>query len=172
MIFSTVNLPRMWETWVGEVMATHSSVLAWRIPWTEEPGGLHSMGLQSFGHNWATKHTHSLSNYLKKEPTGSEGQNQPQKLPCLGLLFPPPFSKERVQPEQPSLAEGTMLLEELPARGSCRHHCSQLDRRFFHGGPSGEHVSMPTAEDEPGPPDFPGITKDLGVLAHAIDSFN
>ena len=35
-------------------MATHSSVLAWRIPWTEEPGGLQSMGLQRVGHDWAT----------------------------------------------------------------------------------------------------------------------
>ena len=36
-------------------MATHSSILAWRIPWTEEPGGLQSMGLQRAGHNLATK---------------------------------------------------------------------------------------------------------------------
>ena len=35
-------------------MATHSSILAWRIPWTEEPGGLQSMGSQRVGHNWAT----------------------------------------------------------------------------------------------------------------------
>ena len=34
-----------------EGMATHSSVLAWRIPWTEEPGGLQSMGLQRVGHD-------------------------------------------------------------------------------------------------------------------------
>ena len=33
-------------------MATHSSVLVWRIPWTEEPGGLQSMSSQRFGHNW------------------------------------------------------------------------------------------------------------------------
>ena len=33
-----------------EGMATHSSLLAWRIPWTEEPGGLQSMGLQRVGH--------------------------------------------------------------------------------------------------------------------------
>jgi len=32
-------------------MATHSSILAWRIPWTEESGGLQSTGLQRFGHN-------------------------------------------------------------------------------------------------------------------------
>ena len=50
------NLPAMQETWVQslvrdnpleEGMETHSSVLAWRIPWTEEPGGLQSMGSQS-----------------------------------------------------------------------------------------------------------------------------
>ena len=35
-------------------MATHSSVLAWRIPWTEELGGLQSMGSQRVGHNWVT----------------------------------------------------------------------------------------------------------------------
>ena len=37
-------------------MATHSSMLAWRIPWTEEPGGLWPVGLQRVGHNLATKH--------------------------------------------------------------------------------------------------------------------
>ena len=36
-------------------MATHSSILAWEIPWTEEPGGLQSMGLQRVGHHLATK---------------------------------------------------------------------------------------------------------------------
>ena len=36
-------------------MATHSSILAWEIPWTEEPGGLHSMGLQRLRHNLATE---------------------------------------------------------------------------------------------------------------------
>ena len=35
-------------------MATHFSILAWRIPWTEDPGGLQSMGLQRVGHDWAT----------------------------------------------------------------------------------------------------------------------
>ena len=44
-----------------EGMATHSSILAWRIPWPEEPRGLHtSKGLQRVGHNWATTHTCTL----------------------------------------------------------------------------------------------------------------
>ena len=50
---TVTNLPAMWETWVRSLdwedflekgMATHSSILAWKIPWTEEPGGLQSMG--------------------------------------------------------------------------------------------------------------------------------
>ena len=39
------------EDTLEETKATHSSVLAWRIPWTEEPGGLQSMGLQRVGHD-------------------------------------------------------------------------------------------------------------------------
>ena len=43
-----------------EDIATHSNILAWRIPWTEEPGGLQSMGLQRIAHDWADKDgTHS-----------------------------------------------------------------------------------------------------------------
>ena len=54
------HLPAMEETWVQSLgwddplekeMATHSSTLAWRIPWTEEPGGLQSMGSQRVGHD-------------------------------------------------------------------------------------------------------------------------
>ena len=54
------SLPAVRETWVQSLggkdplekgIATHSSILAWRIPWTEERGGLQSMGLQGVGHN-------------------------------------------------------------------------------------------------------------------------
>ena len=40
-----------WEDSLEEVMATHSSILAWRIPWAEEPGGLQSMGLHRVEHD-------------------------------------------------------------------------------------------------------------------------
>ena len=40
-----------WEDLLEEEMATLSSILAWKIPWTEEPGGLQSMGSQRVGHN-------------------------------------------------------------------------------------------------------------------------
>ena len=57
------NLPAIWKTWVRSlgredpretVMAPHSSTLAWKIPWTEEPGRLQSMGSLRVGHDWAT----------------------------------------------------------------------------------------------------------------------
>ena len=41
-------------------MATHSRILAWRIPWTEEPGRLQSMGSQRFGHDWVANYTTEL----------------------------------------------------------------------------------------------------------------
>ena len=43
------------EDALEEEMATHPSILAWRIPWTEEPGGLQSMELQRVRHDWAAK---------------------------------------------------------------------------------------------------------------------
>ena len=54
------DLPTMWETRIQSLgqedllekeIATHSSTLAWKIPWTEEPGGLQSMGSQRVGHD-------------------------------------------------------------------------------------------------------------------------
>ena len=48
-----------WEDPLEEGMATHSSIFAWTIPWTEEPGGLQSMGSQRVRHSWATQHTHT-----------------------------------------------------------------------------------------------------------------
>ena len=42
-----------WEDPLEKGMATHSSILAWRIPWTEDPGGLQSMGSQTVERDWA-----------------------------------------------------------------------------------------------------------------------
>ena len=70
------RLPAMWETWVRsqgwedpleKEMATHSRTIAWKIPWTEEPCRLQSMGLQRVGHDWAT----SLSLSRGFAPKGS-----------------------------------------------------------------------------------------------------
>ena len=65
-------LPTMQETWVWSLcwedplekeMATHASTLAWKIPWTAEPGKLQSMGLQRVRHDWAT--SPHLTKYIR-----------------------------------------------------------------------------------------------------------
>ena len=66
------NQPAMQETQVQSLgwkdswekgMATHSSILACRIPWTQEPGGLRYLGSQKVGHNWVTKNAGSLHKF-------------------------------------------------------------------------------------------------------------
>ena len=66
------NLPAMWETWIQSLawedplekeMATHSSVLAWRIPWTAR---LHSMESQRVGHDWETNTHIGLRRWLSE----------------------------------------------------------------------------------------------------------
>ena len=59
-------------------MATHSSTLAWKIPWMEEPGRLKSMGSQRVGHNWAT--SRKIQNLKKKTPSLLWGLGEGQKL--------------------------------------------------------------------------------------------
>ena len=68
------NMPAIQETRVQSLgsedslekgMATHSSILAWRTPWTEELGWLRSIGSQSVGHNWATKHSTAHDKFKK-----------------------------------------------------------------------------------------------------------
>ena len=67
-------LPAMWETLVWTLdqeyslekgMASHSSILAWRIPWTEEPDGLQSMGLQRVRHDWMTSPSTTTNSVTK-----------------------------------------------------------------------------------------------------------
>ena len=85
------NLPTMQETWVRSLgqedplekeMATNSSILAWKIPWTEEPGGIQSMGSPRVRYNLATKlPLHWLTTYFL--------QISPNKTPVVGRkMFP------------------------------------------------------------------------------------
>ena len=66
------HLPAMQETQVQFLsqedslekgMVTHSSILVWKIRWTEEPGGLQFIGSQRVRHNWATNHAHTHSSF-------------------------------------------------------------------------------------------------------------
>ena len=80
------RLPAMQETWVRflgredpleKEMAIHSSILAWKIPWTEEPDRLQSMGSQRVGHDWATSlRAFRLNNELKCHFFHNNNSNQ------------------------------------------------------------------------------------------------
>ena len=85
------NLPTMQETWVWSLgwedplekgKATHSSVLAWRILWTEEPGRLWCMVSQRFVHDWATLYTPVHKDF----PCGSVLKNPPANAGDVGSI--------------------------------------------------------------------------------------
>ena len=100
------NLPAMQETWVPSLgqedplekgMATHSSILAWRIPWTEELGRLQSMGSQRVVHDWATNtHTHTKAG--------------PKEATQLCLVGDAQWAREWSQRQLSSLIPGTVPL--------------------------------------------------------------
>ena len=86
------NLPAMWETWVQclgwkdpleKEMATHSSILAWRTPRTEEPGGLQSMGSQRVGQDWGVL---CLCLWASRCPAQSQSSIPAQKEDKWSLL--------------------------------------------------------------------------------------
>ena len=63
----------VWEDPLEKEMAIHSRTIAWKIPWTEEPGGLQSMGSQRVGHDWATS-LHFTSNDTREDSTHGHHQ--------------------------------------------------------------------------------------------------
>ena len=58
---------QVWQDTLEEQMATHSSIIAWKIPWTEEPGSLHSVGSQRVGHDLAAEQEHERETWLQLE---------------------------------------------------------------------------------------------------------
>ena len=92
------NLPAMQKTWVRSLgwenslekgMATHSNILAWRIPWTEEPNRLQSMGLQKVEHSWVAIFTFTFPGLLGSDmffsPREVDGDQHAQPQPGLSL---------------------------------------------------------------------------------------
>ena len=78
------NLPAMQETQEMQIralgredprkkeMATHSSIFAWKVPWTERSGGLRSMGLQRAGHDWSTERAHVRECWVTARESGGK----------------------------------------------------------------------------------------------------
>ena len=92
-------------------MATHSSILAWEIPWTEDPGGLQSMGSRKVGHDWATqqqqqnwvKRSTQCKRLIMKTWAVTQGHAQLMLLPQTGrqrrwpVTYPTPAPKTPVR---------------------------------------------------------------------------
>ena len=96
-----------WEDPLEKGMETHSSILAWRIPWTEEPGGLRSIGSQRVRHDWATN-TFAFWTVAQHAPLSMEFSRQE----CWseywsGLLFPSPgdLPDPGIESRSPALQE-------------------------------------------------------------------
>ena len=71
-------------------MPTHSSILAWEIPWTEEPGRLQSVGLQRIGYNLATTHTCTGSGLSLPYSIGWRSLSFSEP-PCTNAFHPHPY---------------------------------------------------------------------------------
>ena len=80
---------------LDEEMATHSSILAWRIPWTEEPGGLQSMGSQRVRHDWTTN-TSTCFPDEETEALGDEASCPRSHTRKVGQISAGPLGTERV----------------------------------------------------------------------------
>ena len=129
-----------WEDSLGKEMATHSSTLAWKIPWAEEPGGLHSTGSQTVRHDWVT----SLSDFFQLlihiwlfAIVWTVAHQTPLSMGCSrqeyrsGLPLPPPgnLPNPRTEPRSSHLLHWQMDSLPLSHLGNPRcimvyHYCN------------------------------------------------
>ena len=131
------NLPALGETWVRSLsredplekgMAAHSNMLAWRIPWTEEPGKLQSMGSQRVGHDWETSTTIIIT-------TTTKTMKHQHWILCL-ILFPVSLACVRAKSYQSCPALCDPMDYSLP--GSSVHGI--LRQEYWSGLPQSDRL--------------------------------
>ena len=96
-------------------MASHSSILAWRIPWTEEPGGLQFMGSQRVRHDGETKHSPADA-YIVGFPGGSLVKNPTAKQETQGRSLGREDPLEKEMAAHSSIPAWEILWAEEPGR--------------------------------------------------------
>ena len=130
-----------WEDPLEKRMATHSSILAWRIPWMEEPGGLQSTGSQRVGHDWETN---TFTPWL------SQG--------LLGIIMDQVLTSLKGQVQPGCLEEGERMLRT----GSLRP--------LAPSAPSHSAISLSSYLPDPPPPTFahPPATATLASVLPGI----
>ena len=111
------SIPESGWSLEGEI-ATHFSILAWKIPWTEEPGGLQSMGLQRFGHDSHTNRSTSASSGCFFHSDGIQNPCHNWSKRLKGREFPGGSSVRLQEPNAGGLAS-------IPGQGT-RSYMSQL----------------------------------------------
>ena len=125
-----------WEDPLEEGMATDSSTLAWRIPGTEEPGGLQSMGLQRAGHDWAARqrtwpwclfHQHQNSLRVKVFSTSASKLYGQPRSPNQGFLL-----KDITE------SETKMVLPQKEVMGRNRDLCGRAEHEAQRGKSKGD----------------------------------
>ena len=122
----------LWER-TEKAMATHSSTLAWKIPWMEEPGKLMSMGSLRVGHDWVislsifTFHFHALEKDMATHSSvlawRIPGTGEPGGLPSMG--------SHKVRHDWSDLAAAAWERKRLPRGFSCKESTCQFRRCRF-----------------------------------------
>ena len=97
-------------------MATHSSTLAWKIPRTEEPGRLQSMGSQRVGHDWVTSLTHSLRSTQCREGRSMPFSRRILLFLCQPIRYCPRSCKKTCRSSLTNLPEIKQLLAVMVNR--------------------------------------------------------
>ena len=130
-----------WEDPLEKAMATHSSILAWKIPWMEKPGRLQSMGSQRVRHDWLTSLSLSLT-YKCESWTIKKAEHRkidPFELWCWKRLLRVPWTARRsnqsilkeISPEYP--LEGLMLKMKLQYLGHLMWRADSLENTLMLG---------------------------------------
>ena len=109
-----------WEDPLEEGTATHSSILAWRIPWTEEPGGLQSKWLQKSRirlSDYSHRHTQSGTPVFGCLPRGVKTYVHTRNCPCTFIAALLIIAKAWKQPRRPSVGEWINKLWDVQTMG-------------------------------------------------------
>ena len=129
----------VWEDPLKKEMAAHSSILAWRIPWTEKPGRLQSTGLQRVGHDWATSLSFlSHEHFLFTSPAGMQGKDTcPQQMSWKRI-------QNRADCQKAKLGSSVLLIpffvffwKDFKIMKSCRNENQNYNHTSAHTGKNG-----------------------------------
>ena len=113
----------------SKIKIPHSSILTWRIPWTEEPGRQQSMGWQRVRHDWARAHTHAPGPGLRSRSATAGGQLPRKALPFLkGQRQIPKVLTTGSSQLTTLLPAGWQILSWKKIQAACHHGCHDINK--------------------------------------------